>query len=255
MPYKFEKLGSDRYLVWDLLRETDPYYLNHHLFDVDFSRIENIRIKRKNEGKSVPSYVSLAMTAYAKALYQFPRLNSYLRLYPFTRLAIYQDVDISFTVERDWLGKRIVLLAVLPTAQNLSFDEVHEFLKKRHSAPLEELDEFARYKRLLKIPVFLRWRLFQLFIKPFPELLRQLVGTTAFTSIGRFGTTLTTPLSPRTCTMSLGKVEMRPRYVKGSIEGRLSAWLTLTYDHRVSDGAEIARMGDWLKNLIENELA
>ena len=251
MSYEYQPLGADRYLVWDLLRETDPYYLNHHLLDTDFTAVEADRAQRRSEGRPVPTYVAYVLAAYGRTLAEFPNLNSYLRLYPITRLALYQGVDISLTIERDWNGRRIVLLGLLREAQAASVEAVHAFLQERREKPLEELDEFARYRLLLKVPVFLRWHLFQLLVKPFPGLLRQMVGTTAFTSIGRFGSTATTPLSPRACTLSLGKVEDRPRAKQGAVVAALSAWLTVTYDHRVADGAEVARFGNLLRERIE----
>ncbi len=254
MGFELRSLGPERYLVWDLLHETDPYYLNQHLFDVDFSAIETDRERRKRAGLIVPSYVAYVLEGYGHMLAKFPELNSYLRVYPFTKLAVYSGVDISLTVEREWEGRRIVLLAILRDAQNKSAEEIHEFLRARRERPLEELDEFTRYKKLLKVPAFCRWRLFQLCVKPFPGLMRELVGTTAFTSIGKFGSTLTTPLSPRTVTLSLGRVEPRPRVIGNDVRPALSAWVTVTYDHRVSDGAEVARFGDELRRYLERPL-
>lgn len=251
MSYRFEKLGPDRYLVWDLLRETDPYYLNHHLFDTDLTAVEADRARRRESGAPVPSYVAYALAAYGRSLAEFPRFNSYLRVFPWTRLAVYDGVDVSLTIERDWDGRRIVLLGLLRDAQSQSVEAIHEFLRSRRDKPLESLDEFQKYKMLLKLPAFCRWHLFQIFCKPFPRLMRQIVGTTAFTSIGKFGTTATTPLSPRTVTLSLGKVEDRPRARDGQAIVARSVWLTLTYDHRIADGAELAAMGDRLRERLE----
>ncbi len=250
MTYELRRLGADRYLVWDLLRETDPYYLNHHLFDVDFRAIEADRTVRRTAGTEAPSYIAYALAAYGRTLKKLPELNSYLRRWPFERLAVYRHVDVALTVERDWNGQRIVLLSLLTDAGNRSVEDIHAFLQSRRQLPLEELPEFASYLRLLKLPAFCRWHLFQVFCKPFPEIMRRIVGTTAFTSIGRFGTTFTTPLSPRTCTLSMGRVEPRPRAIDGNAKVALSSWLTLTYDHRIVDGAGVARAGDHLRDIL-----
>ncbi len=257
MSYEMRKLGADRYLVWDLLRETDPYYLNHHLFDTDLTVVEADRERRRAAGAPVPSSVAYALWAYGHTLGEFPALNSYLRLWPLTRLAVYHGVDIALTIEREWEGAPVILLGLLREAQRLSVDEVQVFLRHRKEAPLESLEEFAIYRRLRRVPAFCRWPLFQWVCKPFPGLMRNLVGTTAFTSVGKFGTTLTTPLSPRTVTLSLGHVERRPRAVPGAgpepagVEVRPSVWLTVTYDHRVADGAEIGRFGDRIRRRLE----
>lgn len=251
MSHELMNLGPDRLLVWDLLRETDPYYLNHHLFDTDFSAVEADRERRRTDGRPVPSYVAYALAAYGRTLAAHRELNSYLRVWPRTRLAVYDGVDIALTIERHRDQRRIVLLALLKNAQALSLDGVHEFLRSRRDDPLESLEEWDAYKRLQHVPAFCRWHLFQLFIKPFPGLMRNLVGTTAFTSVGKFGTTATTPLSPRTCTLSLGRVEPRARVANGSVRAALSSWLTITYDHRIADGADVARFGTELRSRLE----
>jgi pyruvate/2-oxoglutarate dehydrogenase complex dihydrolipoamide acyltransferase (E2) component len=251
MPYKFVDLGPDRYLVWDLLRESDPYYLNHHLLDTDFSGVQAARDKARALGKDPPSFTAYALSAYAKTLREFPELNSYLRIWPTTKLAVYSGVDIALTMERRWNDKKIVLLALLKSAEHLNAEQINDFLNQRRDSPLESLEEFEGYKRLLKVPAFCRWHLFQVFIKPFPSLMRQLVGTTAFTSIGKFGTNITTPISPRTVTLSTGKIEPRPRSVNGRVESRLSGWMTVTYDHRVADGADIGRFANTVKQRIQ----
>lgn len=251
MSFDLRPLGPDRLLVWDLLRETDPYYLNHHLFDTDMTVVEADVQRRLAAGEGLVSYVAYALWAYARTLAKFPILNSYLRAWPLTRLAVYRGVDIAFPIERDWEGSSIVLLGLLRDAQKLEVGEINAFLRSRKEAPLDSLTEFDSYRSLLRLPSWCRWWLFQLAAKPFPGLMRRLVGTTAFTSVGRFGTTLTTPLSPRTCTLSLGRVENRPRVVDGTVLPRMSVWITITYDHRVIDGGEVARFGDDLRRRLE----
>ena len=251
MTYELKKLGPERYLVWDLLRETDPYYLNHHLIDVDFSAVEACRQQWRDAGRPPPTYLAFALSAYAKGLQAFPEINSYLRLWPFLRLAVYNGVDTALTIERKWQGRSIILLAILRDAQNLSLGEISAFLHRRKTAPLEELEEFASYRWLLRLPAFCRWHLFQLFCKPFPGIMRRLVGTTAFTSIGKFGSNFTVSLSPRSSTLSFGKVEVRPRSKSGGVVSCLSAWLSLSYDHRIADGAYVAQMGKFIKDSLE----
>jgi hypothetical protein len=252
MSHHLRPLPPERFLVWDLLRESDPYYLNHHLIEVSFETVEADRSKRRAAGDPVPTYVAYALAAYGRGLASFPEFNSYLRMYPLTKLAVYDGVDVGLTIERDWQGRRVVLLGLLRDAQRQSPETIQAFLRTRKESPLETLEEFASWKRLLKLPAWCRWHLFQVFCKPFPELMRKLVGTTAFTSIGRHGTDLTTPISPRSCTLSLGRVAQRPwLHPDGTVAPSLTAWLTLTYDHRINDGAATAQLAADIKRRLE----
>lgn len=251
MTHSLKKLARQRYLIWDLLRETDAFYLNHHLFDVDFSAIEADRQARLNPGEPAPSYVAYALAAYGRTLATFRSLNSYFRRWPRARLAVYDQVDVAVTIERDFLGQRVVLLSVLTDAASRPVADIHAFLQHRRQAPLDTLAEYTVYRRLLGLPAWWRRFAFRTFCKPSPASIQRVCGTTAFTSIGRLGSTFTTPLSPCTCTMSLGRVEPRPRAVGGTVAVRPSAWVTLTYDHRVADGADIARAGNHLRDALE----
>ena len=112
MSYDLRPLGPERFLVWDLLRETDPYYLNHHLFDIDMTAIEEDIQRRLAAGEPLISYLAYVLSAYACMLAEFPVLNSYLRIWPLTRLAVYRGVDIAFPIERIWEGNSIVLLGL-----------------------------------------------------------------------------------------------------------------------------------------------
>jgi pyruvate dehydrogenase E2 component (dihydrolipoamide acetyltransferase) len=71
-----------------------------------------------------------------------------------------------------------------------------------------------------------------------------LVGATiAVSNIGSYGSEAGTPiLSPGTAvTLALGVIEPRPLVVDGAVEIRPACTLSLTFDHRVLDGAAVGR--------------
>ncbi|HPG60110.1 MAG TPA: 2-oxo acid dehydrogenase subunit E2 [Candidatus Wallbacteria bacterium] len=251
--YKMERLSRDRRLVWDLLRDTDSYYLNHQIILIDFSAVEAARRYAEETGISKPSFVAFALYAISRALKDFPVFNSYLRSFPFPSLAIYKDIDICFTVERSKKnGEKYVGLSILKNCENKSFSNINEDFTAIKETPYEKTVHHKNRQIFLMIPDFLRIFLFKLFCKPFPSKMREIGGTCAFTSVGKFGVDFTTPLSPKSITFSLGRVCKRPMVIEGALQARTCAYITLTYDHRIADGAQCASLGARLKDIIEN---
>ncbi|HVE92003.1 MAG TPA: dihydrolipoamide acetyltransferase family protein [Actinomycetota bacterium] len=70
---------------------------------------------------------------------------------------------------------------------------------------------------------------------------QQLTGSTLTVSnVGTFGAEFGTPIinAPEAAILALGVVESRPLVYRGTIEARLATTLSLSFDHRVLDGAE-----------------
>ena len=56
---------------------------------------------------------------------------------------------------------------------------------------------------------------------------------------------------PETAILGVGRIKARPAVVDGEICVRETMWLSLTFDHRLVDGAPAARFLRYIKDLIE----
>ena len=247
-----QKLDPYRFLVWALLEESRAFPLVHHIFEIDFTGVDKFRAGYEEETGRRPSYVACTLFAISRVLKQHPKFNSYLRTFPTTRLTTYDDVDIVFTVERWEDGKPFVFL-----------DRIREADKKGLNAFIERLQEASRrsvaeYRRrmmtdyVLRIPRFLRRPLYKIFIAAYPERMKLIFGTTSFTSAGKFGTTIIIARAPRTATFTLGLIRKRPIVRDDKVVAANTGYVTISYDHRVADGAEVARLGNELRFFIEH---
>ena len=253
--YDLRPLSSQRHLVWDLLRDTDPYYLNHQIVVVDFSGVEEHRNRFAKVQLPKPSYVAYAIYGLTRVLPRFPVFNAYLREWPLTRLAYYHDIDVAYTVEKENSQNETVLtLGMLRNLEQLDFHQFLGLFNRERALSLEEMPYTRIYSLFSLIPAFLRTTLFRIFCKPFPGIMRSIAGTVAFTSVGKHGVDFTTPLSPKSLTVSLGSVKKRPLIVDGGVFPRQSAHMTFTYDHRVADGSECARLAQELKTFLEEDV-
>ncbi len=68
-------------------------------------------------------------------------------------------------------------------------------------------------------------------------------GTFTITNLGSFGADAFTPIinPPQTAILGIGRIVERPVVVSGKVEVAPTMWLSLTFDHRVVDGAPAAR--------------
>ena len=80
-------------------------------------------------------------------------------------------------------------------------------------------------------------------------------GSMTITSLGGIGGSFFTPIInyPEVAILGIGKSEKKQIYINGKFEIRIMLPLSLSYDHRIIDGAEAARFNNELKeNLGKN---
>ncbi len=75
-------------------------------------------------------------------------------------------------------------------------------------------------------------------------------------NLGGVGTTYFSPIVnwPEVAILGVGRSEMKPVWGGESFEPRMILPLSLTYDHRVIDGAEVARFMRWIAEALEEPL-
>jgi pyruvate dehydrogenase E2 component (dihydrolipoamide acetyltransferase) len=79
-------------------------------------------------------------------------------------------------------------------------------------------------------------------------------GTFTVTNLGAFGIEMFTPIInlPECAILGIGKIERRPVMEGDKVIGQEQMCLSLTFDHRIVDGAPAARFLQQLTRLLEN---
>jgi pyruvate dehydrogenase E2 component (dihydrolipoamide acetyltransferase) len=79
-------------------------------------------------------------------------------------------------------------------------------------------------------------------------------STVTVTNVGSFGSEFGTPIInyPESAILGVGVIEPRALVVDGKVEARPAVTLSLTFDHRVLDGAEAGRAMKALGDLLES---
>ncbi|MEB3859959.1 MAG: 2-oxo acid dehydrogenase subunit E2, partial [Desulfurococcales archaeon] len=81
-------------------------------------------------------------------------------------------------------------------------------------------------------------------------------STFSITNFGAIGGVLGIPVinPPETAILGLARVREEPRYIEGRLEPRRLVYVTLSFDHRVIEGAYAARFLARVKELLENPI-
>ena len=154
--------------------------------------------------------VPAVLKAVAETLGEFPELNARLEGDQIVYLDRY-DLGIAVQTEQG------LVVPVVRGCDRASLDELR--------AEVERLAESARAGSLK------------------PEELRG--STFTVTSAGKLGGLLTTPIvnHPEVAILSIGRIAERPVVRDGEIVARPTGYISVTFDHRVVDGARAAEFG------------
>jgi pyruvate dehydrogenase E2 component (dihydrolipoamide acetyltransferase) len=189
---------------------------------VDATELVNVR-DQLNEGLSQKlgfriTYNDILIKIVARALKEFPYMNAYqeegaMRLLP--------EVHIGLAIDT----QRGLMVIVVPHANDKSIPDISR-----------EVQDKAR--RAIDGGIL-------------PD---ELSGSTfTLTNLGAFGVEAFTPIinPPEVAILGIGRIEQQPAAYKGEISLRQRMILSLTFDHRLIDGAPAARFLQRVRDLIE----
>jgi pyruvate dehydrogenase E2 component (dihydrolipoamide acetyltransferase) len=203
-------------LAWGLI----PHVTQHD--NADVTDLEEFRkTQSKNDVKI--TVTAFAMKAAAIALKQFPQVNSSLDV-AHNRLIVkkFYHIGVAVDTERGLL---------VPVIRDVDKKSVQELAK--------ELAEIAEKTRQRKVGV------------------KDLSGGTfTITNLGGIGGTAFTPIVnyPEVAILGMSRGQWQPVIRDGQVIPRMLLPLSLSYDHRVIDGADAARFTRRIAELLENPL-
>ena len=189
-----------------------------------------------------PTWTALFTLAYARVAREFPELRRVHLGFPYARLYEYPVSVAGVAVERDFRGEKGVFIGKVKDPAARSLEELDAVLGYFRTAPVRDVKDFRR----------------ALFVASFPRPVRRFVWWAALNSgrqrgnyVGTFGVSVYSalgaeslhPISPCTTTLTYGV--LRPA---GDLDVRL------VYDHRVLDGATVARALERLERQLAEVL-
>ncbi len=191
--------------------------------EIDMSKVAALRTKAKAEFEqryeTKLTFMPFFVKAVVSGLRAFPTLNASL---DGTNVVLHKEINVGIAVALDW-G------LIVPVVKNA--DEKNILGIQR---TLNDLAERARSKKLR------------------PEEVQE--GTFSITNPGVFGGLFGLPVisQPNVGILGLGAIEKRPVVINDSIAIRSMCYVTLSYDHRVVDGAVAHQFLHKVKDTLEN---
>jgi pyruvate dehydrogenase E2 component (dihydrolipoamide acetyltransferase) len=185
----------------------------HTVFEVDFSTLAAIRERNK------ASYLSFIIKATADALRTHAVLNASVEG---DHVIYHKQINIGVAVALE-TG---LIVPVVKNADQLDLAAI--------ARTVADLASRARSKQLSADDVA--------------------GGTFTVTNPGVFGALLGTPIinQPQVAILGVGSIEKRPAVVGDNVVPRLTAVLTLGFDHRIIDGAVADQFMAQIKRALEN---
>jgi 2-oxoglutarate dehydrogenase E2 component (dihydrolipoamide succinyltransferase) len=191
--------------------------------EIDMTKVAALRAKSKAEFEeryeTKLTFMPFFVKAAVNGLRAFPTLNASL---DGTNVVLHKEINVGIAVALDW-G------LIVPVVKNA--DEKNILGIQR---TLNDLAERARSKKLR------------------PEEVQE--GTFSITNPGVFGGLFGLPVisQPNVGIIGLGAIEKRPVVINDSIAIRSMCYVTLSYDHRVVDGAIAHQFLHKVKDTLEN---
>ena len=206
--------------------------------EVDMSAVLRHREAAAAAGEHY-SIVSYVLHAGARALAAHPEANAAIqgRLRP--RVARFDTVSGKLTLDRTLGGVRVVLAAILPGLESAELAEIQRLVDHYRDGDPATMPEFAGTRALHRLPAPIARLAYWWVSRPLAR--RQAVrGSFSVTSLGHRPVDGFHSVGGTTVTLGVGRILDRPVARAGTVQIAPVLRLSLTFDHRVIDGAEAA---------------
>ena len=189
----------------------------------DITELEQLRARfapKVEEAGGKMTVTAIALKIVASALKIFPQFNASIDM-DRGEIVYKQYVNLGVAVDTE----RGLLVPVLREVDKKNIVEL--------AAEMSQLSKKAREKKLA------------------PEEMEG--GTFTITNLGGIGGTGFSPIvnHPEVAILGLSRSRMEPEWINGKFEPRLILPLSLSYDHRLIDGADAARFLRWVAEAFE----
>lgn len=196
------------------------------------------------------SKVSYVLHTAARVLALHPEVNAAIRGRRRPRLAWYQSVNGKLTLDKSLHGQRVVVSTVLRDLHRAGLDEIQRQVDHFREGDPATMPEFAPMRLLHRLPWQLARLAYRLGVRPLAKR-AETMGTFAVTSLGHRPVEDFYSVGGATITLGVGAVQDSAVVRHGAVTVAPIMRLSLTFDHRVVDGAEAADVLAEIKEGLE----
>lgn len=245
------KLSIHQKMVGDAVRIGLRYPYIHALVELDITDTrQHLRTFRKETGQQV-SLSAYILHACAKAIVADPSIQS--MPYTWNRVTTFEEADFFMPMENVSGNEPVLSHRLIRNVAAKSPIELTRIIESAIHGNITKPDTLQRI--FLTLPWFIRKPIYALWMSS-PSTRKKYFGTVYFSSIMNFSANRRTwgiPIPMHSLGIFIGTI--CDRFEKGSdgIEKREMLQITVSIDHRVNNGGDMARFVHRLKDILERQ--
>jgi pyruvate/2-oxoglutarate dehydrogenase complex dihydrolipoamide acyltransferase (E2) component len=232
-------LSAPRRLIGDLMR------LSKGVPRVTVQRRMNLRplVEARKALNDRPSWTAIFVKGYGLLAQEIPELRrAYVKL-PWPQLYEYPESVAGIAYEREYRGENAVLQSRIKAPARRSISELTALIREARAKPVLEVGEFRRALTMARAPAPIRRFLMWLGLN-IGRQRANYFGTFHLSVYSGLGAESFNPLSPLTTLLNYGPIDP-----DGGVNVRI------LYDHRVMDGATVARALERFEAILSGAVA
>jgi hypothetical protein len=185
------------------------------------------------------SWTVLFTKAYALLARDLAVLRQAYLTFPWERIYEHPVSNPYISIEADYRGEKVVSGLILRAPENAPLDELNGHLENFRTRPIESCGRFRKSLLITRLPRFLRRWLWWYALNVSGAKKAKYLGTFGVSVYSALGAESLHPIVPLTTTLNYGVIAP-----DGSVPVRI------IYDHRLMDGATVARALGQLEEIL-----
>jgi pyruvate/2-oxoglutarate dehydrogenase complex dihydrolipoamide acyltransferase (E2) component len=219
----------------------------HLMTDVDSSRLNAARAAASGR----ISFTTFVVKAAAEIVAACPEARMILLDGMHPRLVTLSDVTAKILFDKTIEGKRCVVSGTVTNPQTLSVSAIQEEIDGYKNAPVAQDGPFAALWKLQRLPLPVMRMVYQAVLRH-PLRRAKFQGNFSVTSVGQESVRSILPMIAGTIGIGVGRIVDSPAVRDGQIVIAPMMTLSLTFDHRVLDGALASELLSGIRSRLES---
>jgi len=245
LPFPNERKHTFAFLSY--AKDCSPVFIDT---DVDMTQILHLRESSATPSQSKLSIISYFIYATARVISKYPEANSSLLGGLLPKLAQSDTVSAKFALDKKIGEQRVVLPGLIPHANQLSLQGMQNIIDYYKFNEFDNIQEYAGLKKLQRLPLFLAQLIFGWLLADL-KIRRSRLGTFSVSSLGHKSVNSFFSVGGTTLTFGLGQIQLQPVVQEGEIKIAPVMRVSMTFDHRVIDGAMAADILSEIRESLE----
>lgn len=221
----------------------------HGIYEIDITGLRSKIRKYNNCNRQHISFLSFFLYILSSCLSSDKSLYSYKDWR--NNQCIFEDLDLNLLFEMVENGEKVIRPHIIRKLNKLSSIEIFNSIMDFKNNGFDRIDSQG-LDLFLRLPGFIRRAILRLIMMN-PKAINKYMGTVLVSSVSMFGKGIgwAFPVPSHTLQVTLGGIGKLPRVHKDEIKVREILCLTISFDHDILDGANVARFATKLKKMLE----